>query len=430
MTKQFQICIFEDDICKNITPYQLTRPAYTIPIGSANLVEKISQYAPDVRLTLLASKHHELFLKRRFEKVPVNILNKSLPTLYLNARLNLTYDQYKSLIADINFNKNNLFIGNQTVVGLYYAEINCESVFQLLNRFPSFDSVVKKLRNESIVREKKAVSLVSNWWNYLDQFAAAVESDFNFYSNKSLIEGDISSFTTLTHDSNMAISRTATIHEYVSIDASNGPVIIMDNVSIKPFSRIEGPCYIGPNTTIQTQADIAGSYIGEHCKVGGEVKQSIIQSYTNKGHHGYLGDSLVGEWVNLGAGTTTSNLKLSYGDVQTKSGPANEVSSSNRQFLGSLIGDYVKTSINTTLDCGSIIGSGSSLYGSDVHSKFIPPFTWGCFENYGKQDIAAFLTALERMMIRRNQHINDNEVNKLKGIYDAVSELLTTKESS
>ena len=144
MTKQFQICIFEDDICKNITPYQLTRPVYTIPIGSANLVEKISQYAPDVRLTLLASKHHELFLKRRFEKIPVNILNKSLPTLYLNARLNLTYDQYKSLITDINFNKNNLFIGNQTVVGIYYTEINCEPLFQLLTTFPNFDSVVKK----------------------------------------------------------------------------------------------------------------------------------------------------------------------------------------------------------------------------------------------------------------------------------------------
>ena len=83
------------------------------------------------------------------------------------------------------------------------------------------------------------MSLVSNWWGYLDQFAAAVESDFNFYAKKSLIEGDISSFTMLTNDSNMAISRTATIHEYVSIDASNGPVIIMDNVTIKPFSALK-----------------------------------------------------------------------------------------------------------------------------------------------------------------------------------------------
>ena len=180
--------------------------------------------------------------------------------------------------------------------------------------------------------EKRKPCLWFQIGGHLDQFAAAFESDFNFYAKKSLIEGDISSFTMLTNDSNMAISRTAKVHEYVSIDASNGPVIIMDNVTIKPFSRIEGPCYIGPNTTIQTQADIAGSYIGEHCKVGGEVKQSIIQSYTNKGHHGYLGDSLVGEWVNLGAGTTTSNLKLSYGNIQTKSGPANDLSSSNRQF--------------------------------------------------------------------------------------------------
>ena len=326
------------------------------------------------------------------------------------------------------FNKNNLFIRNQTVVGIYYTETNCEPLFQLLSTSPSFDSVVEKVRNESVVREKKTVSLVSNWWDYLDQFSASFESDFNFYSKKSLIEGNISSFSTLTNDSDMAIERTAKIDEYVSIDASNGPVIIMDNVSIKPFSRIEGPCYIGSHTTIQTHADIAGSYIGDHCKIGGEVKQSIIQSYTNKGHHGYLGDSLVGEWVNLGAGSTTSNLKLSYGDIQTKSGPSHEKLSSDRQFLGALIGDYVKTSINTSLDCGSIIGSGSSLYGSDVHSKFIPPFTWGQFENYGKQDIAAFLTALERMMVRRNQYINDNEVKKLKGIYDAVSELLSAKE--
>ena len=138
MTKQFQICIFEDDICKNITPYQLARPVYTIPIGSANLVEKISKYAPDVPLTLLASKHHELFLKRRFEKIPVNLLNKSLPTLYLNARLNLTYDQYKSLLTDINFNKNNLFIHNQTVVGIYYTGNKLRAIVSITDHISQF----------------------------------------------------------------------------------------------------------------------------------------------------------------------------------------------------------------------------------------------------------------------------------------------------
>ena len=168
---------------------------------------------------------------------------------------------------------------------------------------------------------------------------------------------------------------------------------------------------------------IASSYIGQYCKVGGEVKNTIIQSFSNKAHHGFIGDSLIGEWVNIGAGTTTSNLKLSYGTIQSISPPTNTTIDTKLTFLGSVFGDYVKTSIHSQFDCGSVIGNACSLHGAHTHSKFIPPFTWGEKNTYLQQNIAAFLTSLNRMMNRRNRQLTDEESHKLKTIYDQQREL-------
>ena len=419
MNKQYQICLFDDSHGLKLTTYQLTRPTYTIPMGMTNLVEKLHGYNRSVPITLICDPSHDALLKKRFRNLTLNQLNRSLPTLFINGRINFTAEQFETLINGIQLDKNYLFIKEKTVLAIFCNDDLMANTFKLLQSHPTFDDIIKHNRSESVVEERHHIAINNHWWDYIGHFPNFLSSDFSSYSKRSLVEADISSFSSLVNDQNMFIDLSTKISEYVSLDASLGPIVIQDHVTIQPFSRIVGPCFVGSYSTINSHSDIQSSYIGNHCKIGGEVKNSIIQSFTNKAHYGFIGDSLIGEWVNLGAGTTTSNLKVTYGDIQSKDGHFNAQQPTKRQFLGSMIGDYTKTSIQTGLDCGSVIGSGCTLLGHDIHEKFIPPFTWGRKGNYSHQDIGSFLTSVNRMMARRNQALTDEESLRLKALYDA-----------
>jgi UDP-N-acetylglucosamine diphosphorylase/glucosamine-1-phosphate N-acetyltransferase len=417
----FQICIFEDHDAKNATPYQLTRPVYTIPHGMHNLVEKLRLFLPEQTLTLLCQPSQALFLKKRFPTLTINQLNKSLPTLYVNGRLGgMSLAHLNTLLSGIQPTKNQLFINNNSVPMIYATGTMNTLVFGLLQTQPTFDAIMGQLRKDSIVSEKKYLGVTTHWWDYLTTFSSVLNADFDTYSKRQLIEGDIASFSTLINDTRMSIASTATIAPYTVLDASQGPIVIMDNATIQPFSHIQGPCFIGEGSTIHSHATIASSYIGPHCKIGGEVKNSIIQAYSNKSHDGYIGNSLTGEWVNLGAGTTVSNLKLSYSDVNTHRGMTPESMASDQLFLGAVLGDFVKTGIQTAITCGSVIGSACSLYGHASHPAFVPPFTWGQAHDYKKHDINAFVTTLDRMMKRRHQSLSQDEVRQFTAIYDHI----------
>ncbi|MCG3138154.1 MAG: hypothetical protein HJJLKODD_02014 [Phycisphaerae bacterium] len=159
----------------------------------------------------------------------------------------------------------------------------------------------------------------------------------------------------------------------VVLDASGGPIYIDSQVTLLPNAVIEGPAYIGPGSIISAGSWIrSGTTIGPGCKVGGEISTTIFHALSNKQHHGFVGHSYIAEWVNLGAGTTTSNMKNTYGTIRPPIGgiPVD----SGQQFLGSLIGDFAKSGINQTLTTGSVIGFSSSLTTSTIHSAFVPSF--------------------------------------------------------
>ncbi|MEK9727343.1 MAG: putative sugar nucleotidyl transferase [Candidatus Margulisiibacteriota bacterium] len=423
MNHLIQVCIFEDDVAKGFSPYQLTRPIYTLPNGMYNLVEKIQATYKDAPLTLLCQPHHEIFLKRRFPKVAINQLNKSLPTLFINGRFSFTQAQFHGLLNEINYQKNNLFVSQKSIAAIYSNDSQLEPIFNALLKQPSFDSIVAQFRNYCQVKEKKHLQTIEYWWELINHFSNNIVKDFELFDKRSLIEGDVSSFAILTKDNDMYIDANAKVSEYVSLDASKGPIIIMDHVTIEPFTRIEGPCFIGSNTIIHAHAHIARCYIGKSCKIGGELKNSIFQSYSNKGHFGFVGDSIIGEWVNLGAGTTTSNLKLSYGEISSFQNGTTTPIKTKMQFLGSLFGDFVKTSIQSKFDCGSVIGNACSLFGSDPHAKLIPSFTWGKCNHYEHQNIGSFIHALGRVMKRRNLALSEEESLRLKRIYDDYRKL-------
>lgn len=194
------------------------------------------------------------------------------------------------------------------------------------------------------------------------------------------------------------------IEPFVVFDANDGPILIRRGATIASFSRIVGPCYIGQDSHVIGDA-IRACSIGDVCKVRGEMSSTVMLGHSNKGHTGFVGSSYIGRWVNLGAGTTTSNLKNTYGSVQlwTPRG----MQTTGLQFLGSLIGDHAKTGIGSMLTTGCVIGAGANIYGTNASPKYVPPFAWGNAEPYDRFDSGKFIEVAERMMARRHVILNE-----------------------
>jgi UDP-N-acetylglucosamine diphosphorylase/glucosamine-1-phosphate N-acetyltransferase len=168
----------------------------------------------------------------------------------------------------------------------------------------------------------------------------------------------------------------ALVHPMVVLDAANGPIYIDEGAEIHPFTRVEGPCYIGKKTILLGAKCREGNSIGPMCRVGGEVEESIIQGYSNKYHDGFLGHAYVGEWVNLGALTTNSDLKNDYSSVSVILDGHNPIDTGSTK-VGSLIGDHTKTSIGTLLNTGAYVGSMALVAATGkLLPKFLPSFAW------------------------------------------------------
>ena len=211
------------------------------------------------------------------------------------------------------------------------------------------------------------------------------------------------------------IERTATVEPFVVFDASAGPILIDDGAVIHSFTRINGPCYIGRNATIMG-GDVTGCSIGPVSKIRGEISGSIVLGYSNKGHDGFVGNSYFGRWVNLGAGTVTSNLKNTYGEVSlwTPTG----IRPTGMQFLGTLFGDHVKTGIGTKLTTGTVLGAGANVFGSEMPPKVVAPFSWGEGEPYALYRVDKFLATAATVMGRRKVTLSERAKRQLTASFE------------
>ena len=193
------------------------------------------------------------------------------------------------------------------------------------------------------------------------------------------------------------------------LNASAGPIYIGDDVEIMEGSLIRGPFAIGNYSTLKMGAKIYGpTSIGKHCKVGGEVNNSILNDYSNKGHDGFLGNSVIGSWCNLGADTNTSNLKNNYSDIRVWSYTTDKMSETGKQFHGAILGDHVKLGINTMLNTGTVIGMCSNIFGGNFPPKFVPSFSWGSADDgFSVFKIEKAFEAAAAMMVRRGEELSD-----------------------
>ncbi len=204
----------------------------------------------------------------------------------------------------------------------------------------------------------------------------------------------------------------AEVEPGVVFDLRTGPVILDDGVVVQNGTRLEGPCYVGPATRL-LGGTVRGSIFGNECRVRGEVSASVFLGYGNKAHDGFVGHSVVGCWVNLGAMSTTSNLKNTYGTVSLEI--AGEKRDSGRQFLGSLLGDHCKTAIGTMLQTGTVVGAGANVFGAGIPPRYLPPMAWGVGGD--RTTLEGFLKVAARVMRRRRVAWDETKAEGLSLMY-------------
>ena len=196
----------------------------------------------------------------------------------------------------------------------------------------------------------------------------------------------------------VALGPGARIDPGAVLDTTDGPVILADGARLQAPCRVTGPVYVGPGSTVLGGA-IRSSGIGPACKVRGEVESTVILGYTNKAHDGFLGHSVVGRWVNLGAMTSNSDLKHTYGSVRIELDGGRVDTGLTK--VGCFLGDHVRTGIGTLLDTGTVIGAGSAIFGGGMPPRHVPPFSWTGHGEPAEYDIERFVETAARVMARR-----------------------------
>jgi len=206
------------------------------------------------------------------------------------------------------------------------------------------------------------------------------------------------------------------------LNSLTGPIYLDDNSEVMEGSMIRGGLALGEGSSIKMGAKLYGANtFGPHCKIGGEVTNSIFQGYSNKGHDGYLGNSVIGEWCNFGADTNSSNLKNNYKKVSIYNHRTDTMINSGQQFIGLIMGDHSKTGINTMLNTGTVVGVSANIFGSGFPPTHVPSFTWGNDVNPDTYLLDKALEVAEAVMARRNFRLSDEDKEMLTAVFELTS---------
>lgn len=392
MSGSISICIFEDNQFTQLYPMTLTRPVFDLRCGIFSLKEKIIRCFPQNSINLLCRGYLEEIVKEGNPNVKINEPSSESTEycLFINGRV-LTDSQSLSKLEK---DKEWIYTHNGTVVAALLARENRAKLNLNEHNIVSF----KQIRD--VERTEIEANLINYPWDLINYNSKQIEYDFDDLNEGKQILGNVSKHAILLNNKNIRIGRNSDIKAGVVLDAEHGPIYIGENVTIMSNAVIVGPVFIGDNSTINISAKICeGSSIGEWCKVGGEIGETIFHSFSNKQHEGFLGHSYLGQWVNLGADTNNSDLKNNYGSVKVYID--GEFVDSGSQFVGLFMGDHSKSGINSMFNTGTVIGAMSNIYGSGFPPKNIPSFAWGGSEGFVEHDLEKALETARIVMARR-----------------------------
>jgi len=349
-----EVLVFETNQL-NLLPITYTRTTFEILCGGRRQLERIVDAFGENVTFIVRDELFEIFNWRW--KTNVNELPDSSSYLFINGSFLLTESELNGLKNSLDLNQ--ALIGSHGVVAFKVDKSKAEEIFKE-------KTINKTFLNKLFKKEYRWKTRVIRYlWDIINHLNELIVKDLESSKKKfKRREADKGGFP-------VYIGENVTIEKCVFFDCSKGPVVIEDGVEIQSFSRISGPTWIKAGSIILSALVRGGNVIGEVCKVGGEIEESIIEGYSNKAHRSYLGHSYVGEWVNIGALTVTSDLKNTYGTIKMHIN--GKKVDTGRIKLGAFIADYAKTSILTAIFSGRKIGVASHVYG--VVYEDVPSFT-------------------------------------------------------
>ncbi|MGQ7870850.1 GlmU family protein [Sunxiuqinia sp. sy24] len=266
----------------------------------------------------------------------------------------------------------------------------------------------------------EALDVINYPWDLISLNGNQIQHDFDLLTANRESE-PISQTNQLIHPENI-FAEPGVKMEYATINATNGPVYLGEGSELMEGSLIRGPLALGEHATINMGSKIyGGTTIGPNCRVGGEISQSILMGYSNKGHGGFLGHSILGEWCNLGAGTNVSNLKNNYDPVKVWNYSSGRFIKTGLQFGGLIMGDHSKAGVNAMFNTGTVVGVGCNIHGTGFPRQFVPSFADGGHGGFKLHQLKAVLTTARRVMERRNKALTPADEEILTQVFDQTA---------
>ena len=409
------LCLYEDPSVDSFGPLAALRPVFSLRCGAFTLVEKLVRAFPEAHLVLMVRPALEEWTQLLYPTATVGDPPEG-ETLFVNARLCMTDDEVLHFLAASPLEAS--FMAEGTIFAAKVSAARAAHAAARL-RTESPESAFEDLRYPAEVNAflaRSAADLIR--WS-----PRQIAQDFRYAYQAGTVRGTVEAGAHVRQPEAIHVARGARVMAGAVLNAEGGPILIGENAVVEPLAYVEGPAVIGEGSRVKAGAQIReGTVLGPVCKIGGEVEASVFQGYANKQHDGFVGHSFVGEWVNLGAGTITSDLKNNYSNVRYfRSGDdylARKGTDSGQRLLGLTIGDFSKTGIGATFPTGAVVGCGCNLYGTALQPAYVPSFVWGTPETQAEHRIDDMIETAARAMERRKVELRVELDSRIRQHFD------------
>ena len=387
------VILFDSDIREQLLPLTFTRPVCELRIGILTIREKWERWL-DAEVSFITQD----YLTRKY---PINISENNF---VINGAV-LPSDHLCRLINQLEENEALLQNGE-----LIAARLNKEQFDNLMH-----DEEIEELAGFDV--EDTPFIKISTLSDIFTYNGAAIEEDFKLLTDGK--ESQAISETNLLIGSEYIFVEEGANIEGATLNASTGPIYIGKNAEIQEGALIRGPLALCDHSTIKMGAKVYGATtIGPHSKAGGEVSNSVLTGYSNKSHEGYLGNSVLGEWCNIGADTNNSNLKNNYTEVKIWNYGTERFQATGLQRFGLIMGDHSKCGINTMFNTGTLVGVFANIYGAGYPRTFIPSYSWGGPQGFTTYKVSKALETAKIVMERRGITLDEKDTKILEDVFE------------
>lgn len=417
-----QLCIFEDDTYSNFYPLTYLRPVFQLRCGIFALHERIIRSFSPTGTRYICRKNMNPTLREQGFELVTSAFTLEGKMLFVNGAVIDAFSLAK--LIELHPDKNLLYMAKGRLIAAYLDRANARQLaYYLLEQ-----DIKSALESVATVCEKIEIDIrcARFTWDFIEVNPDMIETDIKTCVPTGIL-GDVHPQAVLYNESQIYIGKGARIDAMAVIDARGGSIYIADGVEIEPFSLIQGPTAIGENTRIVGGQIREGTSIGPVCRIGGEVEESIIQGFSNKYHAGFLGHSYLGEWVNIGAIGTNSDLKNTYSNVRMEVN--NNMVDTGLMKMGVVLGDHVKLGIGVMLVGGTTVGVASNIM-NGLAPKIIPPFVWSDGDKVSEYTLEKFIVVAQKSMSRRKYEMTNAQRNLLSHVFYQTRQLRQPQQYS